>query len=82
MEELIINKLVTLVFKNETPSGVVIAGVLAFLLYRLKSLRTDVSSIKDDINFIKLTLLNRSINNKETDDDRNIIRLRDEKPKG
>ena len=75
MEDLLVNKLLSFALKNETPSGFVIAGVLIFLTIKMKSLKSDIESIREDMRFIKLTLLNRTVNG----DHENVIPLSDKK---
>ena len=63
MESVLISKIFEMMLKNETPTGVIIAGVLIYMLYRIKHLKNDIESIKEDISFIKKTLINGDVSN-------------------
>lgn len=74
MEELLINKIMNVMLKNETPSGVIIMSCWLIMLYKMRFIKKDVKDLKEDISFIKVSLINRVMRND------NVIELGNKKP--
>ena len=74
MEDLLLSKILGVMLKNETPTGVIVACCWLYMLYKMKSIKGDVKTLKEDISFIKISLISRVMRND------NVIELSNKKP--
>jgi len=56
MEELILGKLVSMVFSNESPSNIILCCVVIYILVMLKGFRKDLQKLTLDVHLIKNNL--------------------------
>ena len=59
---MILSKLVSSLMNNESPSGLVMSSIVAYILYAMKGFRKDVKELRDDVKIIKAHLIGAKSN--------------------